>query len=426
VSEGFARTELDGLVALSERMPGLRSVAIGVWVRAGSVDERPEEMGVSHLLEHMVFKGTTTRSARDIALVLERVGGSLDAYTTREHTGYHARVLDDYFDLALDVLADLVLRPLLRTEDLELEREVVLEEISTVEDTPDDLIFDLHARQIWGEHPYGYTVLGTRESVASLTSEALRRAHTEGYRRSNLIIAAVGNVEHSRFVDRVATLFERAGASSSRNGVRLPPPQTMPVVRAAVPRAAAQTHIVMGSQTFGHADPRRYALVLLSNALGGGMSSRLFQRVREELGLAYSVYSYQSFYKLGGAAGVYVGTRPEWADRAQATVENELERLAREGLTQDELEDVKGQVKGQLVLSLESTGARLHRLAVTSLFDEPFRTVERVIAEVDAVTLEDVAALSAELLAPDRQSVMRLGPMAGAGTDMDTLIEAEP
>jgi len=419
VSQGYARTDLDGLVALSERMPGLRSVAVGVWVRTGSVHERPEEMGVSHLLEHMVFKGTTRRSARDIALVLERVGGSLDAYTTREHTGYQARVLDDQFDLALDVLADLVLSPLLRAEDLDLEREVVLEEISTVEDTPDDLIFDLHATQLWGSHPYGYAVLGTRDSVSGLGVDALRRAYAAGYRRSNLIVAASGNVDHARFVDRVGRLFENA-AAGRRNGVLATPPP-MPVVRAAVPRAAAQTHIVMGSQTFGHTDPRRYALVLLSNALGGGMSSRLFQRVREELALAYSVYSYQSFYRQGGASGVYVGTRPEWADRAQSVVEEELGKVAAEGITAEELSDVKGQVKGQLVLSLESTGARLHRLAATALFDEPFRTVEQVIAEVDAVTLDDAAALSAEYFQPEKQSVIRMGPTEGtANTDTTT------
>ena len=384
-------------------------MSIGVWVRMGSVDERREEMGVSHLLEHMVFKGTGRRSAREIALVLERVGGSLDAYTTREHTGYQARVLDEFGGLALEVLADLVLNPSLRAEDLELEREVVLEEISTVEDTPDDLIFDLHAGQLWGDHPYGYAVLGTRDTVSSLTSDALRKAHEKGYQRHNMIVAAAGNVDHAWFVDEVARLFAPA-----RQGVRNGGPErpaVRPPARTAVPRKSAQTHIVMGSQTFGHADRRRYAMVLLSNALGGGMSSRLFQRVREELGLAYSVYSFQSFYRHGGCAGVYVGTRPEWADRAQSVVEEELHAVARNGITEEELADVKGQVKGQLVLSLESTSARLNRLAATALFDEPFRTVEQVIAEVEAVRREDIAALAAEFFPPERQSVLRLGPM---------------
>jgi predicted Zn-dependent peptidase len=409
VTDSFERADLGGgLVALTERIPGIRSVTIGVWVRSGSVNETPAEMGISHLLEHMVFKGTGQRSAREIALVLERVGGGLDAYTTREHTAYQARVLDEFGDLALDVLADLVLEPRLRAEDLELERGVVLEEISTVDDTPEDLIFELQARQLWGDHPYGYSVLGTRETVGGLTVPALKRRHAEAYVRSNMVVAAVGHVDHGRFTERLAGLFEEVS-----NGQRHDEAGTagqVPLERTHVERGTAQTHIVLGTRTFGHADPRRYAMILLSNAFGGGMSSRLFQRVREELGLAYSIYSYQSFYGSGGAAGIYVGTRPDQADHAQSVIEAEMRRLAAEGLTMDELSDVKGQVKGQLVLSLESSSARLHRLAGTALYDEPFRTVERVIAEVDAVTLDDVADLAAEYFDPDRYSAVRLGP----------------
>ncbi len=409
MTETYQRTDLDGgLVVLTEPIAGVRSVTTGVWVRAGSVHEQRDEMGASHLLEHMVFKATRRRSAREIALVLERVGGSLDAYTTREHTSYQARVLDEFADLAYEVLADLVLDPLLRPEDLELEREVVLEEISTVEDTPDDLIFDLHATQLWGEHPYGFSVLGTRDTVGRMTAEALRRAHESGYRRPNLVLAAVGNVEHARFVERINELF--AGAPfGTRNGHPGVPADVSPA-RTAVARDSAQTHLVLGTRTFGHSDRRRYALVLLSNALGGGMSSRLFQRVREELGLAYSVFSFQSFYGQGGSVGTYVGTRPEWVDRAQDVIEQELRRLAAHGLEAEELADVKGQVKGQLALSLESSGARLNRVVGTALFEEPFRSIEQVIAEVDAVTLDDIAALAAEFYQPERQSVIRLGP----------------
>ncbi|MGH7502794.1 MAG: M16 family metallopeptidase [Longimicrobiales bacterium] len=399
-----------GLIALTENVPGVRSVAIGVWVRTGSVHEKREEMGVSHLLEHMVFKGTATRSAKDIALVLERLGGSLDAYTTRENTSYQARVLDEHADVAIDVLSDLVVAPLLRGEDLELEREVVLEEISTVEDTPDDLIFDLHAEQVWGTHPYGYPVLGTRESVAGMTVESLRSVYEREYRRPNLVVAAVGNVEHEPFVARIADLFARAPGGPTDNGIASPTGREP--LRESVDRASAQTHILAGKTTFGHSDPRRYAMVLLSNAFGGGMSSRLFQRVREELGLAYAVYSFQSFYRAAGTLGVYVGTRPEWAAKAESVVLEEMARLAASGLSADELADAKGLVKGQLVLSLESTGARLHRLAGTALFDEPFRTVEEVTALVDAVTLDDVAELAAEFWAPDLQHVLRLGPAA--------------
>jgi predicted Zn-dependent peptidase len=409
VSDRYGRTELSGgLVVLTEHMPGIRSAAIGVWVRAGSVHETAAEMGVSHLLEHMVFKGTPRRTPRDLALVLERLGGSLDAYTTREHTSYQARVLDTDIDIALDVLADLVIEPLLRAEDLELEREVVLEEISTVEDTPDDLVFDLHAALLWGQHPYGYSILGTRDTVTSLSADDLRRVHGERYRRGNLIVAAAGNVDHDSFAATVDRHFRAASPGAPRANGRAP---AMPEpVRRDVPRASAQTHLVWGHGTFGHGDPRRYALVLLSNALGGGMSSRLFQRVREELGLAYAVYAFQSFYAEAGLTGVYLGTRPEWADRAEGAVAEELSRVARSGLTPVELADTKGQVKGQIVLSLESASARLHRLAGTELYGEPFRTLDEIAALVEAVTLDDVASLAAAYCQPAEQIVLRLGP----------------
>lgn len=411
MTDGFARSELDnGLVVLSEAMPGVRSASLGVWVKAGSVHESPGEMGVSHMLEHMVFKGTRRRGPRELALVLERLGGSLDAYTTREHTSYQARVLDADVDIALDVLADLVLQPLLRPEDLELEREVVLEEIATVEDTPDDLVFDLHAEQMWAGHPYGFSILGTRDTVAALDVGHLRRVHGERYRLDNMIVAGAGNIDHSRLVDRIERLFSSGGSHGGvpANGhfdLVEPAP-----CRTCVDRGSAQTHLVWGRRTFGHGDPRRFALVLLSNAFGGGMSSRLFQRVREELGLAYAVFSYQTFYADAGVSGVYVGTRPEWADRAEDVVNQELARLAADGLTAEELDDVKGQVKGQVVLSLESSSSRLHRLAGTELYGEPFRTLDEITALVDAVTLDDVAALAAELFPPGQQHLLRLGP----------------
>ncbi len=408
-SERFAVAELPGgLRVLTEEMPWVRSCGVGVWVRRGSAHERPGEMGVSHLLEHMVFKGTARRTARDLALEIERLGGSLDAYTTREHTSFQARVLDEHVDHALDVLADMVLAPQLRDTDLELEREVVLEEISAVEDTPDDLVFDLHASALWGEHPYGYSILGTRDTVTSLGSPDLRRVHDRGYNRPNLLVCAAGNIRHEQVVERVRSLFEAAPRSGET--VDVAPAEMTPPRAESVSRDGAQTHLVFGTATMPHRDPRRYALVLLSNAFGGGMSSRLFQRVREELGLAYTVYSYQTFYAGGGLCGVYVGTRPEWAERAEATVRDELERVAKEGLSPEELEDAKGQVKGQIVLSLESSGARMHRLAGVALYDEAFLTLDELLARVEAVTLDGVAEIAEQYLDPGRQVVLRLGP----------------
>jgi len=409
-ADRFACTELDGgLLVLSEELPELRSVSVGVWVRSGSAHEAPSELGASHLVEHMVFKGTRRRSAREIALSLERYGGALDAYTSREHTSYQARVLAEHGELALDVLADMVSSPLLREEDLALEREVVLEEISTVEDTPDDLIFDLHAEALWGDHPYGTPILGRRETVARLGAEDLRRVHRRGYGRANLIVAAVGNIRHETLVDWVEAAF--VGVADGGRPSPLPgPPRTLVGDTLHVTRPTAQTHLVLGTGIFGHRDPRRYALVLLSNALGGAMSSRLFQRVREELGLAYTVFSFQSFCAEAGVAGVYVGTRPEWADHAESVLREELALVARDGLSAAELEDAKGQVKGQLLLSLESSGARLQRLAGFALFDEPFLTLDELAARVDAVTLDEVAGVAAEYFDPGRQLALRLGP----------------
>jgi predicted Zn-dependent peptidase len=408
-ADRVARSELpDGLQVLTEEMPGFRSASVGIWVRAGSIGEQPAEMGVSHLLEHMVFKGTGQRSARDLALVLERLGGSLDAYTTREHTSYQARVLDEHLDVALDVLADLVLNPLLRERDLALEREVVLEEIAQVEDTPDDLVFDLHAAELWGEHPYGYSILGTRATVAALGEAELRRAHGAWYRRPNLVIAAAGNVQHERFVEHVQELF----AAAPNGGAPVTPPAAPPAAPrdVRVSRDCSQTHIVFGSRTFPHGDARRIPLILLSTAFGGGMSSRLFQRVREELGLAYAVFSFHSFYEDAGMAGVYLGTRPEWADRAVEVVREELAGVARDGLGIEELEDARGQVKGQMALAMESSSVRMHRLAGAALYNEPLRSLDQLTARVDAVSRDEIAELAARYFDPAGQVVLRLGP----------------
>ncbi|NJD11031.1 MAG: insulinase family protein [Gemmatimonadetes bacterium] len=411
MSEHYRRSRLEGgLEVLTEWMPGLRSASLGIWVRAGSLSEAPADMGISHLLEHMVFKGTKRRTAREIAIVLERVGGSLDAYTTREHTSFQARVLDEHVDLALDVLGDLVLDPLLREEDLELEREVVLEEIATVEDTPDDLVFDLHADRLWQGHPYGYSILGNPQTVSGFRAADLRRAHDALYHPGNMVVAAAGNVDHERLVDQIGKLFAGRGARGERPVLPTPPDAPGEARAERLARSTAQTHLVWGVRTFGHRDPRRYALVLLSSAFGGGMSSRLFQRVREELGLAYTVYSYQTFYHDAGIVGVYVGTRPESADKAESVVNDELARIAKDGLSAEELGDAKGQLKGQIALSLESSSARLHRLAGVALNDEPYCSLEEVVDRVERVSGEAVAALAQCYYDPARQTLLTLGP----------------
>jgi predicted Zn-dependent peptidase len=400
----------NGIRVLTEAIPGVRSVALGVWIRQGAAHEALSETGASHMLEHMVFKGTERRTPRQIALELERLGGSLDAFTSREHTSYQARVLSEHLPVALDVLADLVLDPLLRQEDLDLEREVVLEEIATVEDTPDDLVFELHGEAMWGDHPYGRSILGTRESVEALGADTLRRIHRERYRRGELIVAAAGHLEHERIVE---TIGERFGALP---GIDLEPVPDIdfaaggPPVDLHVRRDTAQTHVVFGSRTPPRSDPQRYPLSLISAAFGGGMSSRLFQRVREEMGLAYSIYSFQSFYSRAGVSGVYVGTRPEGAGRAVDAILEEFGTVMREGLSADELREVKDQVKGQVMLSLENTASRLFRLAGFALYDQPRLTLDQLLERIESVTRDEIMEAAERSFNPDRQAILRLGP----------------
>ena len=383
-------------------------------MRAASLHESPEKMGVSHMLEHMVFKGTPTRSARDLALALETLGGSLDAYTAREHTAYQAKVLDEHLPQAADVLADLVFRPILRASDLALERKVVLEEINTVDDTPDDLVFELHNTQLWGNHPYGYSILGTRETVGALDQGDLRALHSRAYHPEQVVVAAAGNVEHDALLE---TLEATGWADIPRGGLpalRSPAPIVQVPGAVHFERDTAQTHIVIGSPAFEHADPRRYAMSMIGMLFGGGMSSRLFQRIREELGLAYSVYSFQSFHEDAGTHGVYVGTAPETARAAVEAINEEMEKLSANGLSEDELTAGKSQLKGQITLSLESPTSRMYRAAGVELYGEPYRTLDEVLALVDAIDSTTVAEICKTYYQPGQQTLVSLGPKVAA------------
>lgn len=400
----------NGLTIVSELVPGVRSVALGAWVKSASVDESPAVMGVSHMLEHLCFKGTGRRTARDIAASLESLGGSLDAYTAREHTAFQARVLDEHLPQAVDVMGDVMFHPLLRDEDMELERKVVLEEIAMVEDTPDDIVFELHNAALWGPHPYGYSILGTRESVAQLEAGAVRALHANAYVAANVVVAAAGSVAHGRLVDALvaAGWGDLPRASAPVGGRTAPRPQ--PAALRHVPRDTSQAHLVLGSATVPHGDSRRHALVLVDTLLGGGMSSRLFQRVREELALAYSVYSFQSFHRDTGIHGIYAGTAPESAGRTLDAIREELARLAAGGIDADELAMVQQQAKGQVTLSLESVSSRMYRAAAVELFDEPWLPLDALLAQVDAVTLEQARAVCAEFFGADAQTIVHLGP----------------
>ena len=413
-SAGLHRTELaNGLTVLSEAVPGARSVAFGAWVRAATLHEREEEMGVSHLLEHMVFKGTTTRSAQQIALSLETLGGSLDAYTEREHTSYQARVLDEHLTDATSVIGDLIFEPTLRAADLKLERKVILEEISMVDDTPDDVIFDVHNRALWSGHSHGYPILGTRDTVKSLQVSHLQALHERAYHPGRLVVAASGRVDH----DQLLETMDRTGWMSRALGDMTPfvvapavaaPAQTIHVERADI----AQTHVVLGGQAIAHSDPRRYAFALLGMLLGGGMSSRLFQRVREELGLAYSVYTFSSAYADAGVHGVYLASAPETAQKALDAVREVLAQVVQEGLPAEEMAAGKRQLRGQLVLSMEGVSSRMYRAATTALYGEPHRSIDELMALVDAIDGETVLAVAREFFDPSTQILVSLGPQS--------------
>ena len=408
------RTDLpNGLTVLSEAVPGARSVAFGAWVRAATLHERADEMGVSHFLEHMVFKGTRTRTAQDIALSLETLGGSLDAYTEREHTSFQARVLDEHLPDAVSVIGDLLFEPTLRAADLALERKVILEEISMVDDTPDDVIFDVFNRTLWGEHAHGFPILGTRQTVQALDVPHLERLHARAYHPGRLVVAASGHVQH----DELLALLDRNGWGARARGDSAPFD-----VPAATPTAAtrthvkrkdiAQTHVVLGSVSIAHSDPRRYAFALLDMLIGGGMSSRLFQRVREELGLAYSVQTFSSAFADTGVHGVYLASAPETAQQALDAVREVLLEVCERGVSDSDLAAGKRQLRGQLVLSMEGVSSRMYRAATTALYNEPHRTIEELLTLVDAIDGDTVREVARTFFDPTQHSVVSLGPKA--------------
>jgi predicted Zn-dependent peptidase len=414
---GVSRTVLpNGLTVLSEFVPGVRSVAIGAWVRSGSMHERTDQMGLAHLLEHMVFKGTEKYSAKALALSLEVLGGSLDAYTTREHTSFQARVLDEHISEAADVIFELCFRPLLRDEDLRLERKVILEEIAMVDDTPDDVVFELHADRMYPGHPYGHSILGTSGTVKRLSVASLREWHERVYHPPQIVLSAAGNVTHEHLLD----VLEQRGWTSQPRGVSewLPAPEAPSVISRGYTHVKrkdiAQTHIVMACDAPKHSSVERNALAVASALLGGGMSSRLFQHVREELGLAYSVYSFYNTFHDNGQHGVYVATAPEQAREAYEVVCRSMASVAAGAMSDEEIATGVSQLKGQLVLSLEGVSSRLYRAAEVALYDEPYRPIDVLLAELDAVTPAQVRAACAAYLDPAQCCVLSLGPAAAA------------
>jgi len=409
--DGFRKTVLpSGLTLIGEHVDSVRSVSIGAWVRVGARDEHNAEAGMSHFLEHMVFKGTETRDAYQLALSLESVGGHLDAFTGREVTCFEARALDEHLDLALEVLADLVLHPRLDPGDVEKEKKVVLDEIHTYEDTPDERIHDLFADVVWAGHPLGNRILGTRESVGAFTREGIARYHARRYGAQNLLLAIAGRFDWDHVVDQVSRRFGGVapGVRPEGGGVD---PNGRDVVHHV--KDLAQQYLCLGARGLPTGHPDRHALVVLSTMLGGGMSSRLFQRVREQEGLAYSVYTYADFYRDAGIFCAGMNVQPEHGRRAVALTCEEFERVIREGIPRAELDSVKAQLKGSLLLGLESTGNRMHRIARNELYEGRFVPVEELVRRVEQVQAQDVQRVASEIIARERLSLVALGPSAG-------------
>ena len=388
------RTEFEsGLRVVTERMPGARSVALGFWVQTGSRDEQPRISGSSHFLEHLLFKGTKTRSARDIAEAFDAVGGDVNAFTAKEYTCFYSRVLDRDLPMAVEFLADMLQHSVIKAADLDAERQVILEEINMHEDTPDDLIHDLFNETLWPDHPLGRAVLGSVESIEAASRKTITSFYRKHYVPGNLVVVATGNVEHERLLaDLDGWMNTGPVRSEGPSSWRLRPEGDAPAPsggRLVKRRKTEQAHIVIGTNGFSRSDPDRFALGVVNAALGGGMSSRLFQEVREKRGLAYSVYSYTTMFAEAGVCAVYAGTTPARADEVLSLIREELASLATDGLTEMEFSRAKSHMKGSLVLSLEDPGGRMSRLGKSEISHGEILTMDQILKRLDAVKLED-------------------------------------
>jgi len=410
----IGRTEFgSGLRVVTERMPGVRSVTLGLWVLAGSRDEPPPISGSSHFLEHLLFKGTKTRSARDIAEAFDAVGGEVNAFTAKEYTAYYARVRDHDLPMAAEHLGDMLGNSVLRTSDFEAERRVILEEINVHEDTPDDLVHDLFTETLWPGHPLGRPILGTRSSILSASRDQVRRFYRRHYVQGNVVVVAAGNLRHDALVDLVGEHMdpgpiraEGPVAWNLRPAGDVPTPSGRSLVKR---RKTEQAHICIGTSGLSRTDPDRFAFGVVNNAIGGGMSSRLFQEVREKRGLAYSVYSYHSMYAEAGLFCAYAGTTPGRAKEVLAIMRGELEDVARSGLGAEEFERAKGHMKGALVLSLEDPAGRMSRLGKAEIGHGEILTVSQLLSRIEAVTPED-ARRAAERVLSQPMTTTVLGP----------------
>ncbi len=392
---------------VTEELPHVRSCSVGLWIGAGSRREDPRENGVSHFIEHLVFKGTEQRTARRIAEEMDDIGGQLNAFTGRDHTCFYAKVLDRHVDVAMDILCDLVCRPLLAPGDIEKERGVIAEEIGMYEDSPEEVVNDEVARAAWGPDSLGLPVLGTLETLRDLTRETIVGYMSRYYTSGNVVVAAAGSLKHDSIVEQVERrLSLHDGAPASLVGV----PRWNPGARAFRSRNIEQAHICVAVEGFSRSHPLRFALYVLDTVIGGGMSSRLFQKLREDRGLVYSTYSYAASYEDTGMFAVYAATGPDNVQVVTELILEELADVASRGIRQEELDRGKEQLKSGLVLGLETTSSRMSRLGRLELFREPLHTPDEVFAMIDDVTVDDAREVAGDLLGGSAPVVAVVGP----------------
>jgi predicted Zn-dependent peptidase len=403
----FERTTLDsGVTVVTERMSEVRSVSVGFWFDVGSRDEPSALSGTSHFLEHLLFKGTEKRSAKDIANMFDAVGGDVNAFTSKEYTCYYARVLDEDVTMALDILTDMLTESKVDANEVESERKVILEEIAMHEDAPDDLVHDLFFRSMWDGHPLGRPVLGSNETVGAVTRDQVVDYWHDRYNASNLVVAAAGHVDHSQLVDCVTQLFSRDGKRTVRDSGK-------PQFRFGVDvhnRPTEQAHVIYGKESLPRGHDDRHALTVLDTVLGGGMSSRLFQEIREKRGLAYSVYSYRSLFADTGTFGVYAGTTPQNVETVIDIVQEEIAAVLSDGITEAELDRAKGHVKGALVLSSEDPGSRMNRVGKQQLTTGEIVSIDELIERFERLEMEDIARVADAVLGADASRITVLGP----------------
>lgn len=401
----------NGLTILTEEMQQIRSASIGIWIKTGSRHEQPDHNGISHFVEHMLFKGTTSRSAQDIARQVDSIGGNMDAFTAKECICFNVKILDEHLPIAMDILTDLVLNPVFAAKDILRERGVILEEIKMDEDSPDYLVHEIFTQNFWKDHPLGKPILGTKETVRRFEQQMLFDYYSGFFYPGNMIVAAAGSLNHDRFAELVRLKFEHL--KPKQNGSKELPPQTFAKIVTRNKKSLEQVQICMGVPGVHIADDRRYVAYVMNTLLGGGMSSRLFQNIRENQGFCYSIYSDLNSYRDTGCMSVFAGTSQEWAPKVVESVVSEFRNLKAESVSAEEVSRAKAQLKGSLMLSLESSTARMSNLARQEMYFDRFFSLDEIIERIENVTAEQLREMAHQLFHQEKIAVTVLGNLDG-------------